>query len=330
MNLLFRGGLRRWLFWGAAFGCCLGAFGQTPPPGQTAISANGSVNLPPMPVFQTRTGLFRKILAMPAAEQESWLTNRPAQVRPQLEAKIKEYEAMTPEARESILRATELHEYLAYFIKTAPANRSTQLAQIPAEYRAAISEKLREFDILPPELQQEVLAGKSTASYFLNPAPARAGAPHPAHPPMPMPPSPEALQYLNRLTPGQRQKMYTSFQHFFELNSDDRHKILATLPDEQRGKIEKTLHELESLPPEQRDRGLQSISMLVGMTDEQRQAFYQNAEAWQKLPPAERQTWRKVVVHLPPLPPPPDPFAARAVPAITSQGGFSAVTNPAN
>ncbi len=336
MNFLFRGGLRRWLFWGAAFGCCLGAFGQTPQPPTPmgGIAVVGATNLPPMPVFQTRTGLFRKILAMTAAEQQAWLTNRPARVRPQLEAKIREYEAMTPEAREAVLRATELHEYLAYFIKTAPANRAAQLAQVPTEYRAAVSEKLREFDVLPPELQQEALAGKSTANYFLNPAPARVGGPHPAHPPAPMPPMPpppEALKYLNRLTLDERQKMYTSFRHFFELKGDDRQKILATLPAEQRGKIETTLHELEGLPPEQRDRGLQSISLLANMTDEQRQAFFQNADAWQKLPPAERQTWRKVVTHLPPLPPLPDPYAARAVPAISSSsGGFSPITNPAN
>jgi Protein of unknown function (DUF3106) len=317
MNLLFCGGLRRWLLLNAAFGCCLGAFAQTPPP---------------LPVFQTRTGLFRKILAMTAAQQEAWLTNRPVQVRPQLEAKIKEYEAMSPEARESILRATELHEYLAYFIKIAPADRASQLAQVPPEYRAAISGKLSEFDILPPELQQEALAGKSTANYFLNPPSPRAGGPNSAnaaHPPMPPPPG--ALQYLNRLPLEERRKMYASFKHFFDLNSDDRQKILATLPAEQRGKVERTLQELENLPPEQRDRGLQSISMLAGMTDEQRQAFFQNADAWQKLPPAERQTWRKVVTHLPPPPPLPDPYPARAVPAISSSpNGFSVITNPSN
>jgi hypothetical protein len=333
MNLLFRGGLRRWLFWGAALGCCWGAFGQTPPLAEAGKVAF-STNLPPLPVFQPRTELFRKILAMTPTEQEAWLTNRPAPVRSQLKAKIQEYEAMTPEAREAVLRATELHEYLVYFIKIVPADRSSQLAQVPAVYRSAISEKLKEFDVLPPELQKEVLAGKSTANYFLNPAPAWAGAVHPVHPPVPMPPmppSPETLRYLNRLPPGQRQKMYASFQHFFDLNSDDRQKILATLPAEERGRVEKTLHDLENLPPAQRNRGLQSISMLASMTDEQRQAFFQNAALWEKLPPTERQTWRKVVAHLPPLPPPPEPFTARMVPAITTtQGGFSPITNPAN
>jgi Protein of unknown function (DUF3106) len=267
---------------------------------------------------------------MTPAQQEAWLTNRPAQVRPQLQSKIQEYEAMTPQARESVLRATELHEYLAYFVNTAPPNRSAQLAQVPSEYRAAINEKLKEFDVLPPELQKEVLAGKSTASYFLNPGPALTGTVHPVPPP-PMLPPPGALQYLNRLPPGDRQKMYTSFRHFFDLNNDDRQKILATLPAEERARVEKTLHELESLPPEQRDHGLQSVSLLAGMTDEQRQAFFQNAALWEKLPQTERQTWRKVVTHLPPLPPLPDPYAVRAVPAITSSpNGFSVTTNPSN
>lgn len=146
-----------------------------------------------------------------------------------------------------------------------------------------------------------------------------------------MPPSPEALRYLNRLSPDERRKMYASFQHFFDLNNDDRQKILATLPADERGRVEKTLHDLEGLPPAQRDRGLQSISLLASMTDEQRQAFFQNAALWEKLPPAERQTWRKVVTHLPPVPPLPDPYADRGVPAVSSsRGGFSVITNPAN
>ena len=337
MNPPSCGGLRRWLLSCAALGCCLGAFGQTPPPpalaGGTAATT-ASTNFPPSPLFQPKTELFRKILAMTPAEQEAWLTNRPAAVRSQLAGKIREYEAMTPDSRESVLRATELHEYLAYFVKVAPAARASQLAQVPKEYRATINMKLREFDVLPPDLQKEVLAGRSTANYFLNPAPLWAGAAHPAHPTAPMPPPlpqpREALQYLNRLPPDERRKMYTSFEHFFDLNNDDRQKILATLPADERARVEKTLHDLESLPPEQRDRGLKSISMLAKMTDEQRAAFFQNAAVWEKLPPVEQQTWRKVVTHLPPLPPLPDPYAA-AVPAISSSpGGFSVLTNPAN
>jgi hypothetical protein len=310
MNSSFRCGLLSLFFWGAASSLCMTVGGQTLPapviatPG--AITTTLASNLPPLPVFQPRTEFFRKVLAMTAKEQEAWLTNRPPQVRPQLEAKIREYQVMSPEAREAVLRSTELHEYLEYFIKAPVANRSAQVEQVPLEYRDTVKEKLREFDLLPPELQQEVLAGKTTANYFLNPRPLAASAAHRANPPMPPPPMPPVpLSYLSRLSSDQRREMYSSFQHFFDLSGDDQQKILSTLPPAERGPVAKTLHDLESLPRAQRDRGLQSISMLAGMSDERRQAFFKNAELWQKLPPAERQTWRKVVAHLPPMPPDP-------------------------
>ena len=321
MNSSFR---RAVIFWGAGFGICLTVGGQTIP--APAVASLGAItttiasNLPPLPVFQPRIEFFRKVLAMTAAEQEAWLTNRPPQVRAQLAAKIQEYQAMSPDARAAVLRATELHEYLEYFIKAPVSNRSTQIAQVPLQYRATVMEKLREFDLLPPELQQEVLAGKTTANYFLNPTPLAARTVHRPNPPMPPPPLPPApLSYLSRLSADQRQEMYASFQHFFDLDNDARQKILSTLPPAERGPVAKTLRDLQQLPREQRDRGLQSISALADMSDEQRQAFFKNAELWQQLPPAERQTWRKVVVHLPP--PLPDP---------ASFEGPALVTNPPN
>jgi hypothetical protein len=283
------------------------------------IIAPAATNLPPLPVFQPRTELFREVLAMTAAQQEAWLTSRPPRFRPQLEAKIREYQTMTPEAREAALRATQLHEYLEHFINTPAANRSSQLAQVPPEYRAVVGEKLREFDSLPPELQKQALAVKTTADYFLNQGTIGAGAARPGLPPMPPPMPREPLSYLSRLSPSQRQEMYVSFQHFFDLDYDDRQKILDTLPQVERGSVEKTLRDLESLPQEQRDRGLRFISTLASMTDGQRQAFFKNAQLWQELPTAERQTWRQVAAHLPPLPP-----------GLTPLEGPALTTNPPN
>jgi hypothetical protein len=325
MNSLSRRGLwwRLVLALSAACGLCVTANAQTPPATPTGVITKSlSTNLPPLPVFGPVTELFRKVLAMTETGREAWLTNRPSQARSGLEAKIKEYLAMKPEAREAVLYATELHEYLEYFIKAPAADRGSELAQIPLEYRATVREKVAEFGLLPPELQKEVLAGKTTAEYFLSPAsPPRIR--HPLRPPVPMPPLPpprEPLKYLSRLSPGERQSIYASFEHFFDLNNDDQQKILAMLPPNQRGPVEKTLRDLDGLPKEQRDRGLQSVGILAGMTDEQRGTFFRNAELWEKLPSAERQTWRKVVAHLPPPPPmPPQPHE-----------GLSFATNPSN
>ncbi len=321
MNSPSRRRLRRLLFAAAVSSLCVMVRGQTP--------SSPVTNPPPMPAFQPRIELFRRVLAMPATEREQWLANRPAQSRELLEAKIREYRAMTPEAREAVLRATELHEYLQFFIRASAGDRSSQLAQIPPEFRKIVGDRLREFGILPPELQQEVLAGKTTAEYFLGPGPGAVKRARTAYPPPPMPPEP--LTYLSRLPPAQREKMYASFQHFFDLGDDDRRKILATLPPAERGRVEKILQSLERLPQEQRAQGLRSISILAGMTDEQREAFFRNAALWRELPPAERQTWHKLVAHLPPLPPGAEDYPYPPMPpAPAPRAGLSAATNPAN
>jgi hypothetical protein len=313
--------LHRLFFAGAVSSACLMARGQTPP--------GPAADLPPVPAFQPHTEMFRKLLAMPAAEQEQWLAGRTPQSRQLLEAKIHEYQAMNPETREAVLRATELHEYLQYFIMAPAADRSSQLAQIPGEYRGIVSNRLQVFTILPPDLQKEVLAGKTTAEYFLGPEPAAARVSKATYSPPPMPPEP--VTYLSRLPAEQRQKMFASFQHFFDLDSDDRRKTLATLPPGERGQVERTLGALERLPAEEREQGLRSLSLLAGMTDEQREAFFRNAALWRVLPPAERQTWHKLVAHLPPMPPGADGLLTPPMPPeAASRSGLSAATNPSN
>jgi hypothetical protein len=313
MNFPLRRRLRRLFLPGVISGFCLLARGQT--------NTSPVAGPPPLPVFQPRIEMFRKVLAMPPTDREQWLANRPASSREVLQAKIQEYQAMNPEAREAVLRATELHEYLQYYIQMPVAERSPQLAQIPPQYQKIVGERLREFDILPPELQKEVLAGKTTAEYFLGSGLVVTPSNKANYPPPPIPPEP--LTYLSRLSSAQRQQMYASFQHFFDLGIDDRQKILATLPAVERGQVEKTLAGLESLPKEQREQGLRSISILAGMSDDQREAFFRNAALWRELPPTERQTWHKLVAHLPPLPPPMPPMPV-------ARGGLSAVTNPLN
>lgn len=309
-----------------------GAQAQTPaaPPAMTVTGATN--NIPPLPVFQPRVEMFRKLLAMSADEQQAWLSNRPPEVRGLLAAKIQEYGTMKVEQREAVLRATELHEYLQYFLNLPEADRTAQLPQVPIEYREVVSNRVRQFALLPPELQQEVLAGKTTANYFLNPAPpmpppVRTMRP-PSTPPPPLPPV-SPWGYLSRLSPEERQNIYASFQHFFDLNEDDRQKILATLPPDERAQTAKTLSDLERLPREQREQGLLSLSRLAAMTDDQRQAFFKNAALWRELPPTERQTWHKLVVHLPPLPP-----GAEQSPLPPSAGAShdatAVATNPAN
>lgn len=318
MKALFRRGVWLLLLASAGAGGELKLRAQSPPvlPSPAGVATN-TIPTPPLPVFHPRTQLFRDVLAMSGSDREQFLANRPAQNRAPLEAKIREYEAMTPEQRETVLHATQLHEYLQYFVQIPPAERAPQLALVPQDYQAEVTGRLQMFDRLPPPLQKEVLATDSTKAYILGAAPTNAL--HTAVMP-PLPPDP--LATLSRLTPEQREKLFANFEHFFDLSDEDRQKVLATLPVPERTQVVKTLSELEKLPSGQRERGLQSISKLANMTEEQRQVFYANADRWEKMTPAERETWRKMATHLPPpLPPLP------ALPLIPRQG-MAVVTNP--
>jgi Protein of unknown function (DUF3106) len=320
---------------GAIFGFGIPAPAQTPsaPVNSLPAAVGAGTNAPPIPPpIQPRIEMFRKLLAMTSAGQQAWLSNRPAEVRAPLEAKIQEYLAMKPDEREAILRATELHEYLEIFLKEPPVLRAAQLPQVPQPYRQIVSDRLRMFDILPPDLQRDVLAGKSTADYFLNPSPVPPimGRARPAVSAPPLPPAP--WDYLGQMSAEQKQAMYTSFQNFFDLNEEDRRKILAILPPDQRAQVAQALRDLENLPPDQRKQGLQSLSRLASMTEPQRQAFFTNAMVWQQLPATERQTWRKMVVHLPPALPviaPRDGFPPSAS-GSDSRDAANPATNPAN
>ncbi|MDB6066980.1 MAG: hypothetical protein JWR26_3188 [Pedosphaera sp.] len=257
-----------------------------------------SIQAPPMPVLKSPVDSFRELLAMKADEREKFLADRPAEIRKRLLEKVQEYDAMKPDAREFTLAATQLHWYLDQFLRTSPTNRTAQLASIPEAYRQTVSDRLQQWDRLPPELQKEVLDHKTTSRFFLGQG---SDAAKVAPPTPPLPPIP--LTQLSRVPPQQRELMYASFRRFFDLPDQGKQKIIGTLPEAERPRMLKTLEALERLPKDQRDRGLQFIGALANMSDAQQQEFFRNAERWKEMPSAERQVWRRMVDRLPPMPP---------------------------
>jgi len=284
---------------------------------------------PPVPPPPSRTREFRKLLEMAPADQAQYLSNRPANVQRLLAAKIQEYASMERSERESRLWATELHEYLEYFLSNPPGDRASQLAQIPEDYRSMVSNRLTQFNLLPPPLRQEVLAQESTSNYFIGPSLASMGAS--LNPPPPMPPDP--LKSLGGLTSEERQEVYAGFEHYFDLPENEKQQVLALVPAAERPRVARTLAELDQMPANQREQGLHAIGTLVGMTGEQRRLFLQNAERWKSMSPAERETWLKLVSHLPPLPPSPaiNPLSLPPMPPSSlPRPPLSAATNPGN
>jgi hypothetical protein len=175
-------------------------------------------------------------------------------------------------------------------MRTAPADREVRLAQVPDDLQDIVKSRLSQWDLLPPPLQQELLANDKPLRYFA------------------------AVDATNSaaLTPEQ-QKISAQFNQFFELTPSEKTKTLATLSDTERAAMEKTLKSFENLPPDQRMQCIRNYAKFAEMKPAERAAFLKNAETWSKLSPKERQNWRDLVAHVPIMPPMPQ---ASVIPPI--------------
>ena len=128
------------------------------------FSANTN-NLPPSAIGKSPIDLFRQLLAMSPDERDVFLTNRPPEIRARILAKVAEYEALDPDDRELRLRATELRWYLEPLLRESPTNRAARLAQVPDDLRDLVRDRLEEWSILPPPLQDEFLDNERTLAF---------------------------------------------------------------------------------------------------------------------------------------------------------------------
>jgi hypothetical protein len=223
-----------------------------------------------------------------------------------LQAKLREYAALTPDEREARLRAIELRWYLVPLMRTPPTNLVAQLALIPEDYRTMVEERLKLWDLLKPEIQRQIQESEWTIRYFLQ-LQSTSEFQKPTTPNDPtLPQAAKLEQQLASwlaLPPDTRQRMCERFQQFFELSPREKEKILGALPDAERGGMDKTLQAFEKLPPDQRNLCVSSFRKFANMTPEERAQFLKKAERWKETPPDDRQTWRMLVTKLPPLPP---------------------------
>lgn len=261
---------------------------------------------PPMP--QAPIDFFRGLLSLSPAERGKLLDERslaPEQKRILL-AKIKEYEAMTPEQRELRLGVTELRWYLAPLMRTAPKDRREQMQRIPEEKRKLVEERLRHWDELSPAQQKDFLENEMAVQYFL-----RLQSITPK----------EKATYLETFSAERREKleadlarwlalptekrerMREGFQRFFDLNPSEKEKTLGKLSEVERAQMERTLQTYQALPENQRRHCIESFGKISNMSRSERDQFLRKAELWQEMTPAERQSWRELVHKLPQLPP---------------------------
>ena len=293
------------------------------PAGLTLTSTNTSSMA--LPRETSPVVLFRQLLAMRPNEREIFMTNRPPEIRKRILVKVNEYETLDPNTRELRLRATELRWYLMPLLREPLTDRAARLAQVPEDIRELVEDRLNQWTILPPPLQQEFLENERTLRYFANVdvsggLPENAG--HGAG-------NAEQARW-NTLSESQRRQIMAEFNQFFELTPHEKQKVLGTLSNVERQQMEKTLQSFDKLPPQQREECVRAFAKFTGMSAPERAEFLKNAQRWSQMPPAERQAWRDLVVNVPEWPPMPQNFIAPPPPPPLPPGFHLMVATNSN
>jgi hypothetical protein len=286
-------------------GFALAADSPKPPaavPGTNALPTPASIaQIMPhtSPLASSPVALFRQLLNMSPVERESFLTNRPPATRRALADKIKEYQAMDPDARELRLRATELRWQLIPLLRTAPAQRGPQLARVPEDLAPLVHSRLAEWDKLSPALQQEFLADDDSRNYFLRLSATNPPAADPA-------------------AEARHQQIAAQFNQIFELTPEEQTNTLKTLSATERAQMEATLQAYGKLTPPQRIQCLRAFAKFAELSQQERKEFLENAGRWAQMSPKERQTWRDLVARVPSWPPLP-PILPPMPPRVLTQ-----------
>jgi hypothetical protein len=263
-----------------------------------AQSAGGSTNKSPV-------ALFRELLAMTPQQRQEAIALRPPDIQKRILEKLNEYELLPGEFRELRLRETELRWYLRPLMDEPRTNHAALLAQIPAELRAQVEERIQMWDLLPPQLQEEFKDNDLIANYF---AQARFATPEQREELLRTIPVEDraklekGLETWKGMSDDQRQKALASFNQFFDLTPAQKEKALDLMSDEERGQMEQTLASYEHLTPEQRKLCTSSFEKFARMGVAERQQFLKNAERWRDMTPEERQKWRELVSVAPIMP----------------------------
>ena len=100
--------------------------------------------------------------------------------------------------------------------------------------------------------------------------------------------------------------------------------MLATLSEEERREIQKTLESFGKLSAPQRIQCLRSFEKFTSLSPEDRRRFLQDASGWEIMSPSERQTLRDLVYNLSRQPFPPG-FGNPPKPPPVPRPGFSSV-----
>ena len=270
-----------------AAGCLLAQPGLAP--------TNAALPMPFARLTPSPVELFRMLLATNSSARDAFLAGKSPKSQAVIQSKLREYEAMTPAAREARLQASQLHWYLPPLMGMNAAERARHVAAIPQPDRKLIEERLGLLSIFPPPLQNEIITNQNL--FRLVETAEQSGGKNP----------------LGDLTGEQRNKLEQQYQVWIKLVAlppDDRNKALSPLNEADRARMELTLSHLGGLSGEEREQAVQGFRKFAELSPADRITFLKTAERWRTMSAKDRQLWRSIVASMqrartaPPLPMP--------------------------
>ena len=272
--------------------------------------------LPPSPIAEFRTWLK----SSPQERQVALATRSPGS-RARIEQKIAEYMALPPVERELKLSATEFQWYLKPLLKMSGSTRDGAVVKVPPLWQPMIMKRLADWDKMPANLKKAALDHELVVEYLSTPAHKQ-----------------EAI--LRSLTPEERSGLMQRLggwqilpaaartglnerlREFFELEPQKQHQALNNFSDTERKSIEQTLQSFRGLTRAQQELCINSFAQFTAkfaaMDRTNQIAFLKNVDRWQEMSQLERDTWRKVVAIVPPMPPLPVPVPPSPAPPQSS------------
>ncbi len=270
---------------------------------------------PPLPAFKSPVDTFRELLGMTTEQRKQALADRSAETQQRLLVKLREYQALTPEARELRLRATDLRWWLLPLMGQPASNRVAQLEAVPADLRKLVDDRLEQWDLLPPDLQKNLLEIEETARLEALTVVRREQSLASLSPERRV--ALEAgLARWRALTEHERRTTCEQFDGYFNLTPREQQKVLSTFSEAERRQMEHTLRAFEQLPLDTRRACVRGFEKFANLSPADRQQFLKNAERWQQMSLAEREAWRNLVRTAPDWPPLPPGFGETLPPPL--------------
>lgn len=187
------------------------------------------------------------LMQLPPAERSERLSVIPADYRPLIEERLKQWDIVPPPLKKEILDHEWTVHYFVRMESKTPAEREEALGALSPEYRKAVEEKLANWRSLPPERRQRMY--EQVHQFFE------------------LPPK-EKEKTLEALTDAERHKMESALAHFERLSPEHRricidafHKF-ASMSAEEQAQFLRNAERWKAMPAHEREAWRNLVTLL--------------------------------------------------------------------